>query len=386
MVGTSFREVGFDALSALVLPPDARAERRALADALGADELVYLATCNRVECYLALREPPAPDALRKAAFQFFRARGAPCEEEVFRCRTGRDAAEHLFATTASLDSMVVGETDIARQVGRALAVAREEALAGPTLERLFERARACSRQVRARTSLSTTPVSVAALAVNKIRKHFGPEGPSVSVLVGVGAMTHKVAQALRKGAGERLFVNRTLAPAQELAETYGGRALTLADFVAEPPGWIDLVFTATSASRPVIPAAALDPALTARALAGAERPLIVCDMGIPRDVDPSVEERPGVVLVALEQLELLARFNRDRLDGEVDRARAIVIEEAARLAREERFRRLARRGAEALLASKLAHLGEQERRTILRFATGLASRFARQPDEVDEER
>ncbi len=383
VVGTSFREVGFDALGALVLPPEAREARHALADALGAQELVYLATCNRVECYLAFEQRPDEAALRRQAAAFFSARGPAVGEDHLHCRTGRAVVEHLFATAASLDSLVVGESDIARQVRRSLALAREEGLAGPALERLFERARLCSRVVRARTGLTTRPVSVGSLAVSKIRQHFGAEGPGVSVLVGVGAMTHEIAKVLQDSPGERLFVNRTVASAEELAATYGGRALGLEAFLADPPGWVDLVFTATSASRPVLPADAFDAALAARALAGVERPLIVCDMGIPRDVEPAVAERDGVVLVALEDLELAARLNRARLDSEVDRARSIVIEEAARLVREERFRRLARRSAEGLLDGKLAHLPEADREALLRFATGLASRFARQPHDLD---
>ncbi len=93
--------------------------------------------------------------------------------------------------------------------------------------------------------------------------------------------------------------------------------------------------------------------------------------------------RLGLALIALEHLELMARLNRDRLEGEVEQARTIVVWEAARVVREEHFRQLAQESTQAILQGRLSHLDPADREQILRFTSGLAQRFARQPSEPD---
>lgn len=380
VVGASFREVGFERLGELVLPPDAREERRALREALGADELVYLATCNRVECWLAARDP-RPELLRERLHAFVRRRAPASTVEVtaLRAMAGRDAVDHLFRVASGLESLVVGETEIAGQVRRASDECQADGLAGAQLADLFDRAQACSRRVRQVVERGRPPSSVAALAVEKIQQHFGPEGPGVTLLVGVGPMTRKVALALDRAPGERLFANRTRAHAEPLAARFGGRALGLDELAASPPPWLDLVFTATAASEPVLRAAHLAPALAARRAAGAERPLIVCDLGVPRDVDPACDALPGCLVVSLEHMEALARLKHGPTDVAAVEAARLLGAEVDKLEREARWRAIADESARAILASRLQHLSPDDRDQILRFAEGLAARFARQP-------
>lgn len=377
LIGTSFRQVGFEGLGPATAALTDYVRRAALKEALGVSELVVLATCNRLECYVAAARLDA-QRLRARAAKFFQ---RELSADLLQVELGRPAVEHLFAVVSSLDSFVVGETDVVRQVRRAIESAQAEGLAEEALGHVFERALQCARRVHAETALGSTPVSVATLAVQKIQRHFGELGPSVSLLVGTGDMTRKVGAAMARYAqGERIFVNRTLAGAEELAERFDGRAMSLAQLHASPPDEIDLVFSATSASEPVIPAATLGPAIEARVGCG-RAPMIVCDLGVPRDVDPSLEGREGIVLLALEHLEVLAELNRTRLEDELEQARLIVRDLSTRLSRERRFRALADRSTQAILESRLAHLDPQDRDAILKFATGLAERFARQPDE-----
>lgn len=377
LVGTSFRQVGFEELGRLTLAPDDLPLRRLLREALGAEELVYLATCNRVECYLAAPKLESVEGLRQRAAGFFTTLvGAEADPEWFTVKTGAAAVEHLFSVAASLESLVTGETDIVRQIRKAGDAARDSGLDGPALQRLFERAGRCARRVYAETGLGSKPVSVATLAVQKIQRHFGPAGPGTSVLVGGGDMIREVAGALSRYAGERVFVNRTRQTAIELAERFGGRPLGLDEFCGSPLAEIDLLFSATSAPEPVVPAHALLPAIEGR---GARPPLIVCDLGVPRDVDPALEGHEGLILLALEHLEVLADLNRRRLEEELSQARALVTQEALRLSREDRFRALAGESTQAILEGRLGHLSESDRETILRFAKQLAERCARQP-------
>ncbi len=390
LVATSYRRVGLGRLGAFVLPADDVAARQGLRAALGADELVYLATCNRVECYALLAREATAAALEEAgagARAFFAARGASLAPgpaaagglEPLLVLGGADAARHLLRVASGLDSLVLGETEIAGQARRAVEHARAAGLAGPGLARLFEAAQACGRRVRAETGLARASVSAATIAAQKVKKHFGAAGPGVTVFVGTGEMTRKVARALDGTPGERLFVNRTLAKAEELARRHGGRALSLEAFVAAPPPWVDLVFAATGATEPVVPAAALRPALEARRRAGAGRPLIVVDLGLPRDVDPALDAEEGVVVCSMEHVGHAARAAEAAAADALAAAEAVVAAEVERLVREDRFRTLAGASARAILDERLAHLSPTDREVILRFATGLAARMARQP-------
>ncbi len=381
-VGASFRSLGFERLGDLVLPHDDRATTvPGLARALGVDELVYLATCNRVECWVALRAPGDAAALASRLAAFMTARGGQVASEALEVHHGRAALERLLRVASALDSLVVGETEIAGQVRRAADDAQALGLLGPQLRPAFERASACARRARQAFESVRPPASAADLAVAKITQHFGDAGPRVAALIGVGPMTRKVASALtgRRGC-ELVFVNRTLPRAEELVERFGGRAMSLEAFHDAPPAWLDLVFTATSARAPIVRPEHLGAALAARRAAGVAQPMILCDLGVPRDVDPACDALEGALVVALEHMEALAHLRAAEHDG-LARAAAVVEEEAERAAREDRFRAIAGESARAMLSSRLAHLSDDDREAILRFASGLASRFARQPGE-----
>src|SRR5690606_18925000 len=117
--------------------------------------------------------------LHRAAARHFEARGATNAHEALLVRHGREALTHLFRVVSSLDSLLLGETEVSGQARRALERARRAGVCGPTLAGAFERAFACSRRVRAETEVGRTFVSVATLAVQKVRRHFGPDGPGV---------------------------------------------------------------------------------------------------------------------------------------------------------------------------------------------------------------
>ena len=376
LVAADFRSLGLGRLGALVIQPDDLGALQALRSSLGATELVYLATCNRVECYLVLPEGAQGDTLARAQ-AFFAARGAVTEAGALRLRRGEEVVRHLFEVAASLDSLLMGETQISGQAKRAEERARQEGLSGRGLQALFERAIAASRRVRSETRLGQVPVSAASVAVSKVKKYFGEPGPRVSVLVGTGEMTVKAAQALTGKQGQLIFVNRTRAGAEALAARFGGQAMSLDELRASPPAWIDLLFTATAATETVIGPEVLEPALAARPAGSA--PLIVCDLGLPRDVDTRLDQDPRCRVIDMQTVELLARANQLELTGEADKARAILADELCRCLREDQFRQLAGEGAQAFLAGELSHLDPADREAVLAFAVGLAGRLARQP-------
>lgn len=369
VVGTSFRRVGFERLARLAGGRPAPEAAAALRAALAASEAAVVSTCNRFEAYLAFAGPaPAPDALLARAEEALRA-----EPSALFAATGPGALAHLFAVAASLDSLVLGECQIAGQLRRALEAARAAGLAGSLLERAFDRAARAARRVRAETAIGRTPVSVASLCARRVRDHFAaaPGGrPRRAALVGAGEMIRKAAAALADLGAPLLFVNRTPEKAAALAARFGGGHLSLDAFRAAPPTGVDAILTATSAPAPI---------LGERELVACGRPALVCDLGLPPDVDPAVARLAGVTLVTLADLEAIARENRARLSGEVEHAEAILAEEVEAAVRASRLRAVAEESVEALLAEKLAHLAAEDRATLRRFALGLAERLARQP-------
>jgi glutamyl-tRNA reductase len=381
-VGTSHRRVGFERLGEFVLPSGQREPREALREALEAEELVYLATCNRVECYLVSRNPSSPAALRARFRAHFESLGATIADDELEVCQGAEALRHAFSVTASLKSLVVGETEIAGQMRRAWQEAADWGVAGPRLQGVHDRAQACARRIRNTTGVGSLRTSVGTLAVQKILQHFSQGGPRLSVLLGVGTMTVKTARALERFPGERVFVNRTLARAEELASRFGGRAMALGEFLAQPPAGIDLLMSATSAPDVVVRAELLAEQLQRRADAGGP-PMIVCDLGVPRDVDPRLDSQPGVRVVTMAAVEALARVKRERLAGELAQAETVLDEAVEKLALESRFTALATTSTQAMLARRLSHVSEEDQAVILRFAQQLASRMARQPQLVN---
>jgi glutamyl-tRNA reductase len=381
LIGTSFRHVGFGRLGGYVLPPERSGELARLRELCGASELAYVATCNRVEIYLC--RPAGPDVadLAARAAEFFAAAGAGADARAadFFVLAGSSAIEHLFSVVASLDSLVLGECEIAGQVRRAADTALASGLGGPFLRRTFEQAAKVAKKVRAETAIGRTPVSVASLVLRHAREHFRAAPPRRAVLIGVGDVTKKVGASLESSPTRRLFVNRTVSRAADLAERFGGEALSLDDFRHDTPPNVDWIVTATRAPGPVIDAALLSRMLDARGAGARAEPMLVCDLGVPADVDPAIAADPRVRLLRLDDLERAAKENRTRLEGEVERVKAIVAAEARRFATEARLRALAAESADAILGERLAHLAPEDRETVRRFATQLAERISRQP-------
>ncbi|HBP20827.1 MAG TPA: glutamyl-tRNA reductase [Planctomycetes bacterium] len=385
VVGTSFRRIGFGRMGDFVLPPEAHDERRALQQTLGAEELLYVSTCNRVELYALLPASPTAERVEELRFAvscFFAERGALVDSQAFFAKAGAEALTHLFRVASSLDSLVVGETEISGQLRRSRDLCRQIGVCGKTLHKLTEKAIGVSRRVRTETAVGDTHVSVATIALQKIRQHFGKQGPGVTALIGVGDMSRKVAQALQGTTGKCLVVNRTFEKAEAFCEKYGGTPTPLETFLDHPPGWLDLVFAATASDEAVLRREHIEPALAARRKAGVQRPLIVVDLGLPRDIHPEIDELEGVLVVAMEHLETLSAARQKRLEEEKRAAAEVVREEVERQLREDRFRSLAGESAEAMLSTRMAHLCDQDRDAILSFVTGLAGRMARQPVDL----
>ncbi|HLF55536.1 MAG TPA: hypothetical protein VI942_01695, partial [Thermoanaerobaculia bacterium] len=260
LVGVSAREQGANGLARFTWAKEERTARLgALAAELGVAELLYLATCNRVEVLYRLKSRQDERDLRRAVFGAVTGRAAASgeAERTLRGWIGEGAIEHLFLVTCGLDSTQVGEREVQGQLREALAQARAAGTAGILVDRLAEEALRVAHQVHRETNLGSGRTSLAEIAVDHLLERIR-RTPSPVALVGISPMTERAAEALVREGVALVLVNRTPARAEELAERIGGATvLSLDEFRSRPPA-VEALLTATGSPDPVLDRAALE--------------------------------------------------------------------------------------------------------------------------------
>ncbi|MBP7149523.1 MAG: hypothetical protein KBD01_18500 [Acidobacteria bacterium] len=391
VVGIPWRRGGAEALARLTIPVEERAERLPrIAREIGAPELVYIATCNRVEIAFAADGGTPMSAYRPRLFAALEGRPArPGEaERALLAWAGEGAAEHLFVVAAGLDSARAGETEIAGQVRQALETSRDLGLLGPRLELVLDEALKVAARVHRSTGVNEGPVSLAGIAIDHVKDRLA-RTPGPVALVGVSPMTVRCGRALAGAGWPLVVVNRTLARAEELAAETGGRAVALEEFRRRPEA-VEAVVLATAAPDPVLGRPELE-RLAARAPSG-EPPLLV-DLAVPPDVAPADAAAAGLQRIGMKEVLAEAEANRGERLVELADARAMVDEALLELRRrlaervlapllgalQRRYRQTAIEGVERLLSRELKGLGETEREAVRRWAETLARRFAHIP-------
>lgn len=392
IIGTVFRRVGTRGLERFTVPNDERAERLPrLREALEVDELIYLATCNRVEILVTghdLADPALAAHRRRRAFAELVGRepAAGEAERALRLWGGEGALEHLLVVSCGLDSAQLGEREIRGQLRAGHALARELDLCGPLLDWAVERAIRAARDVEKASALAKGRLSLAGIGLARLQEHL-VDRPGRVALVGVSAMTERCGEALRADGVDCTVVNRGAERGRALADRLGVPYRPLDAFLADPGPFTALV-VATGARRPIFDADALE-----TLCAATDRPPLVVDFGVPPDVDPRAAERLGVTRWGMDEINAEADANRERRRAESATAREHVDRALADLRREmaerstspvlaeldRRYRRTARDGASRLFRRELRHLGESERKAVESFALGLAKRFAHVP-------
>ena len=282
---------------------DARARTvlRGLRDDSSIREAVVLSTCNRTEIY-ALAESPASgeQALRRSLLE-----GTELGAATLACSGyvlfERDAAEHLFRVAAGLESAILGETEIAGQVRAAARRAGHEGMLGTVLAAAFERSLGAAGRARRRTGISAGATSIASLVAELI----GSAAPGRRVvLLGAGRLAHSVAGPLAAMPGAELaVVNRTPAGARRLADRHGAAAVGL-EHLEDELRDADVLVCATNAPHEIVATA-----LLGRVTHGRRRPLLIVDLAVPRDVDPSASLMPGVRLHDIDAVQQMVGRN-----------------------------------------------------------------------------
>jgi glutamyl-tRNA reductase len=295
-----------------------------LRDSGAAEEAVILSTCNRVEIYAvtALSAAQAFAALQDFLVTCHQYRD-PLSDEIYRLDEPQ-SVQHLFKVACGLDSMVLGETEILGQLKKAYELALRGGHTGARINKAFQRAFNVAKQIRTETNIQRGSVSVGSVAVELAQKIFTRLGDRDVMVIGAGDTSEKTARALvSRGARSILVTNRSYEKAVALAEALGGRAIHFEDWDKEF-GNIDIVISSTAAPHHILDRARLEPLMKLRR----NRPLLLIDIAVPRDIEPSVNFMENVFLYDIDDLQTMADGYLKQRKQEIAHCEKIIREKA----------------------------------------------------------
>ena len=285
-------------------------------------ELSVLSTCNRTEIYTLVSDKDGAGPLIRKAIEDLKGVPYMGNGRYTYLLQGRDMVRHLFRVSAGVESLMVGEPHILGQVRDSFKLADHTRASGAILTRLFNTALHVGKRARTETGIGAGTVSVAYAAVEMALKVFDGLDKHTVAVVGAGETGAQVAEHLAANRPKRLLVlNRTLERAESLAGELGGEARPMEELEAVVHE-ADVVVTATGAREPILWRAQVEGAARKR-----RRPLVLVDIGNPRNIDPGVGDLDNVFLYDIDALEEIADQNRVRRAREIPRVEAIVDEE-----------------------------------------------------------
>jgi len=318
LIGVNHRTAPVEVREQFAIPearlPEAVKE---LATYPGVEEGMIVSTCNRVELLARTTNGTADlDGLLKRLYGFD---PTPYREHLYEYRE-RDAVRHVFRVASSLDSMVVGEPQILGQVKEAYATARAVGAVNSQLDALLTRAFAVAKRVRNETSVATSAVSVASVAVDLAKKIFGNLQGKAVYLVGAGKMCELSARHLLAHGAQQIYVaNRTYDRAAALAKKFNGEAIPF-DQLYETVPRADIVISSTGAPHAIFRKEHGERFLSRRR----NRPMFFIDIAVPRDIDPEMNKLDGIFVYDIDDLQQVVTSHVADRRVEADRAEAIV--------------------------------------------------------------
>ena len=292
-------------------------------------EAVILSTCNRVEVYALAHSVQNADTAAKMLVEFlarYHQIGVDSLKKWCYLHRNLETIQHLFRVTSSLDSMVVGESQILGQVKAAYDLSRSSGSVGVVLNRLFTKAFSVGKRIRSETTITTGAVSISYAAVELAKKIFNTlEGKTVAI-IGAGEMSELTAKHLvANGAANVIVANRTYERAVKIAEKFNGTPLPYDSdlgFLVDA----DIVISSTNAPDYLIKRQPLVDIMRKRR----HRYMFLIDIAVPRDIDPDVSKIDHAFLYNIDDLEAVVVSNLKDRQHEAVRAEQIVSEEAKR--------------------------------------------------------
>jgi glutamyl-tRNA reductase len=280
-------------------------------------EVVLVSTCNRVEIYGVTHRSNLDVA---SLFSILSSRPVNLSSHLY-VKHDAEAIEHLLSVAGGLDSMVIGETEITGQIKQAYQAAQEADLTGRVLNRMFQTALQTAKQIRTQTGIGRGATSVGSVAVELAERIFDRDLSQKTVMIlGAGKMGEACVRHLSKrGTRSVLVSNRSFERAEALASEFGGRAIRF-DQCLEAMVQTDIVVSSTGCPHTILSRSDLARVMAARR----NRPLVLIDIAVPRDIAADVQQLDGVYLYDVDDLEVIVRENVKQRERELTRCREIV--------------------------------------------------------------
>ena len=358
-------------------------------------ECVVVSTCNRVELYTAQKDPSQTPTHQQLAEFFADFHHIPVSDffDDLLERQGPDAVRHLFEVASSVDSMVLGESQIVNQIKSAYEFSRITDANGPLTNALFQRALEVSSRVRTETKLAAGKTSIASVAVGDFGKSIFARFTDKTVLIlGAGEMAEETLRYLAGEGVQRIIVcNRSLERAKKLAAEFSGEAHpwdSLDDWLPVA----DVIVSTTGSEQPIM---TVDRFQAIRNTTG-PKTLFILDLGAPRDFEPQIDKLDdGIFLYDIDDLEATCERNRKARTREIEKARAIIQAETERFMHDiyhkatgpivrrlrEHWHEISRQELEVLYR-KIPDLNENEQQAIEKTIQRIVNKLLHPPLET----
>ena len=282
------------------------------------EEASILSTCNRTELYCVTSDDIDQEIIHWFS-QFHGLEIDQIEEHLYLYKH-EETIRHAMEVASGLDSMVLGEPQIAGQMKDAYALANENGTIGQLLGKLFQRAFAVSKQVRTDTDIGSSPVSVAFAAVSLAKQIFGDLKQTTVLLVGAGETIELATRHLHsQGVGNIIIANRSVERAQTLADEFNGQAISL-QHISEHLYRSDIVISSTASPLPIIGKGTVERALKQRK----HQPIFMVDLAVPRDIEPEVSELDDIYLYSVDDLQSVIEENMENRQQAAEQAIEII--------------------------------------------------------------
>ena len=351
----------------------------------GVKEGILLSTCNRVEVYSVVEDVESGyGRIQEFLADTHLSLSSEQLTPHLYCHTGDRAIGHLFRVAASLDSMIIGESQILGQLKDAFEVALAHKSTGVIMNKVVKKAISVAKRVRTETKIAEMAVSVSYAAVELAKKIFSNLAEKTVLLVGAGEMAKLAARHLiAQGVQQVRITTRTPQHAIDLADRFGGTPVPFEQFKEEMAA-ADIVLVSTGAAHYLIGAEDVQRAVAKRG----NRPMFLIDISVPRNIDPAVRHVDNAFLFDIDDLKLRVQQNLAERQQEAEKADRMVVEEVLAtiewmkslevtptiVALRSRVDEIKQAEVEKVL-SRLGHLSQQDRELVEGLASSIVNKL-----------
>ncbi len=290
-------------------------------------EGVLLSTCNRTELYGVLKDE---NVRCEEIIDFLisgKNAGGIVKHSHFYIMRSYDAVRHLLEVASGIDSMLIGDVQILGQVKDAYEVAVKCGVVGTLLHEIFHTAFRTGKRAKSETAISDGAVSVSYAAVELAEKIFADISKKKGMLIGAGETAELTAKHLvSRGINELYIANRTIERAEKLAKEFNGKVVKL-DEIQDKLVEVDIVISSVAVNDYILNFPQVKSAMAKRG----NKPILIIDIGVPRNVEPKVKEIENVFLEDIDSLEAIAKANYERRLNEIPKVQKIIDEELKNL-------------------------------------------------------